>query len=171
MGSNNRVTRQIKFGVDSAAEVPRKFNTTRVTTNNGISFASSSVKEDDVVLKDLLKMDSVGSLSARFGFTGSVTRLGQSCETPLRESGSCQYIGAEQCRPVLSAIIKHGVTKSLLRYLLAAIRSPCGFEGHDLTLCCAETITTSTTPTTSTTSTTETTSTSPETTSTTTTTT
>ena len=111
--SNNRVTRQIKFGVDSAAEVPRKFNTTRVTTNtNGISFASSNVKEDDVVLKDLLKMDTAGSLSARFGFTGSVTRLGQSCETPLRESGSCQYIGADQCRPVLSAIIKHGVTKA-----------------------------------------------------------
>ena len=110
--SNNRVTRQIKFGVHSAADVPRKFNTTRVTTNNGISFASSSVKEDNVVLKDLLKMDTAGSLSARFGFTGSVTRLGQSCETPLRESGSCQYIGADQCRPVLSAIIKHGVTKA-----------------------------------------------------------
>ena len=33
-----------------------------------------------------------------------------------------QYIVSSQCQPVLRAILKHGVTQSLLRYLLAAIR-------------------------------------------------
>merc|ERR1719336_3585729 len=102
-------------------------------------------------------METPARLATRFGFgSKAVPKSGQSCQTPLREQGSCQFIVHNDCRPVLNAIIKYGVTKSLLRYLLAAIKSPCGFEDGDLTLCCAtphssEITTVSTTTTTTTT--------------------
>merc|ERR1719410_1694402 len=59
-------------------------------------------------------------------------RRGSQCTTPAGEAGSCQYILASQCQPVLS------VTQQVLFYIIQAIRSPCGFEGFDFTLCCAD---------------------------------
>merc|ERR1712172_345422 len=65
-------------------------------------------------------------------------RLGAQCTTPQRTAGSCQYIFASQCRPVLTAILTQGVTQQLISYLIQAIRSPCGFLGFDFTLCCED---------------------------------
>merc|ERR1711971_1434620 len=65
-------------------------------------------------------------------------RLGAQCTTPQRTAGSCQYIFARQCRPVLTAILTQGVTQQLISYLIQAIRSPCGFLGFDFTLCCED---------------------------------
>merc|ERR1711971_506644 len=65
-------------------------------------------------------------------------RLGDQCTTPQRTAGSCQYIFARQCRPVLTAILTQGVTQQLISYLIQAIRSPCGFLGFDFTLCCED---------------------------------
>merc|ERR1712130_663253 len=63
---------------------------------------------------------------------------GDQCTTPQRTAGSCQYIFARQCRPVLTAILTQGVTQQLISYLIQAIRSPCGFLGFDFTLCCED---------------------------------
>merc|ERR1719150_2858944 len=65
-------------------------------------------------------------------------RRGSRCTTPAGEAGSCQYILASQCQPVLSVILQQGVTQQVLFYIIQAIRSPCGFEGFDFTLCCAD---------------------------------
>merc|ERR1712198_818012 len=67
-----------------------------------------------------------------------ITRVGEGCTTPQRTAGSCQYIFARQCRPVLTAILTQGVTQQLISYLIQAIRSPCGFLGFDFTLCCED---------------------------------
>merc|ERR1712056_53065 len=58
--------------------------------------------------------------------------------TPQRTAGTCQYIFAQQCRPVLTAILTQGVTSQIISYLVQAIRSPCGFLGFDFTLCCED---------------------------------
>jgi len=175
--SYKTVTGQIVFGSRSSPDINRestnsiknendlkKIFQSTISANqnsNRISFSSNSKTEEKVVsLKDILKMETPARLTTRFGFgSKAVPKSGQSCQTPLREQGSCQFIVHNDCRPVLNAIIKYGVTKSLLRYLLAAIKSPCGFEAGDLTLCCAtphslETTTVSTTTTTTTTITT-----------------
>merc|ERR1712012_652445 len=65
-------------------------------------------------------------------------RLGDRCTTPQRTAGTCQYIFAQQCRPVLTAILTRGVTSQIISYLVQAIRSPCGFLGFDFTLCCED---------------------------------
>jgi len=65
-------------------------------------------------------------------------RVGDRCTTPQRTAGSCQYIFARQCRPILTAILTQGVTQQLISYLIQAIRSPCGFLGFDFTLCCED---------------------------------
>merc|ERR1711971_1476014 len=65
-------------------------------------------------------------------------RVGDQCTTPQRTAGSCQYIFARQCRPVLTAILTQGVTQQLISYLIQAIRSPCGFLGFDFSLCCED---------------------------------
>merc|ERR1712064_98458 len=171
MGNLNltfRLIRQISFGGNSNKEnhislsknepnkikpiIPSKPN------SNGISFGGQSQAKnniEDFLLNDILQLQTPApELSARFGFGSVSSRIGESCVTPLGEQGSCQFIVADQCRPVLNRIIKYGVTQSLLKYLLAAIKSPCGFEQNDLSLCCAEkAITTSTTTTTITTTT------------------
>ena len=150
------VTGQIVFGSRSSPDINSEttnsiknendlekiFQSTQTAVNqnsNRISFSSNSKTEEKVVsLKDILKLKTPPRLTTRFGFGSStIPKSGQSCQTPLREPGTCQFIVHSDCRPVLSAILKHGVTKSLLRYLLAAIKSPCGFEDGDLTLCCA----------------------------------
>jgi len=65
-------------------------------------------------------------------------RRGSSCSTPLGEAGTCQYIFSSQCAPILQVILQQGVTQQVLAYLFQAIRSPCGFEGFDFTMCCAD---------------------------------
>lgn len=188
--SYKTVTGQIVFGSRSSPDINRESTNSIKNENdlkkifqstisgnqnsNRISFSSNSKTEEKVVsLKDILKMETPARLTTRFGFgSKAVPKSGQSCQTPLREQGSCQFIVHNDCRPVLNAIIKYGVTKSLLRYLLAAIKSPCGFEDGDLTLCCAtphsseittvSTTTTTTTITTTSTSTTTTTTTTTE---------
>merc|ERR1712130_993971 len=49
---------------------------------------------------------------------------GDQCTTPQRTAGSCQYIFARQCRPVLTAILTQGVTQQLISYLIQAIPPP-----------------------------------------------
>merc|ERR1712064_257888 len=170
MGNLNltfRLKRQISFGGNSNKEnhislsknepnkikpiIPSKPN------SNGMSFGGQSQAKnniEDFLLNDILQLQTPApELSPRFGFGSVSSRIGESCVTPLGGQGSCQFIVADQCRPVLNRIIKYGVTQSLLKYLLAAIKSPCGFEQNDLSLCCAEkAITTSTTITTTTSS-------------------
>merc|ERR1712035_282634 len=118
-------------------------------SSNGISFGGQTTVNnnfEDFILNDVLQLETPApELSARFGFGSVSSRIGESCVTPLGEQGSCQFIVADQCRPVLNRILKYGVTQSLLNYLLAAIKSPCGFEQNDLSLCCAEKITTTST--------------------------
>merc|ERR1712130_808397 len=116
-------------------------------------------------------------VSSRFAFGGSaaVGKVGQGCTTPSGQAGSCNYITAGQCRPVLETILKRGIDRAMLNYLIKAISFPCGFEDFDFTLCCANpstsTVTESTTTTTTTTAGTTTTTSSTSTTTTTTTTT
>merc|ERR1711963_979114 len=99
-------------------------------------------------------------VSSRFAFGGSaaVGKVGQGCTTPSGQVGSCNYITASQCRPVLETILKRGIDRAMLNYLIKAISFPCGFEDFDFTLCCAgpstSTATESTTSTTTTTTTT-----------------
>merc|ERR1712183_609567 len=160
---------QISFSQNSVtADVDRPATSSKPSSaDSSVSFSSSlgeavrpgGGKKGRISLADILKKDlPAASLQTRysFGSRGSVT--GQACTTPLREPGRCDFITSSDCRPVLAAIIRHGVTQSILSYLLAAIKQPCGFTGsHDLTLCCAskQTTTTSTTtvPTTPTTTT------------------
>merc|ERR1712227_374546 len=167
-----RLKRQISFGGDSYKEnhknlsnnVPNKIKpiipSRSKQSSNGISFGGKTVVNnnfEDFSLNDILQLETPApELSARFGFGSVSSRIGESCVTPLGEQGSCQFIVADQCRPVLNRILKYGVTQSLLKYLLAAIKSPCGFEKNDLSLCCAEKITTTSTTTTTTTTTTST---------------
>merc|ERR1719350_911169 len=123
-----RVSRQISFS-DSKPPV----------SSGSISF-SNGVKEGkkNILLKNILKNEAPSAtLQTRFNFGSSRTKTGESCVTPLREPGQCSYITEPSCRPVLAAVLRHGVTQSILRYLLAAIKEPCGFQSHDLTLCCA----------------------------------
>lgn len=62
---------------------------------------------------------------------------GDSCVTPNGERGTCSFLTERQCRPVLRRYRREGLSFSLLNYILAAIRSPCGYDRFDLTLCCA----------------------------------
>jgi len=39
---------------------------------------------------------------------------------------------------ILQIILSQGVTQQVLAYLFQAIRSPCGFEGFDFTMCCED---------------------------------
>ena len=116
LSKTHRDRRQISFGESKSVGSSKSDDSSKSNSiDTGITFSggsTSSGDSDDIVLKDLLGLDTgSGQLSARFGFSSAGTRLGQGCVSPLREQGSCQYIGADQCRPVLNAIIKHGVTK------------------------------------------------------------
>merc|ERR1711963_146695 len=100
----------------------------------GGSSSSSNVKS----LLDFLGKDAPSpSLTNRRQNVGT-RRRGSSCSTPLGEAGTCQYIFSSQCAPILQVILQQGVTQQVLAYLFQAIRSPCGFEGFDFTMCCAD---------------------------------
>ena len=67
------------------------------------------------------------------------------CTTPDGAAGSCGHITDRGCREVL-ARVRGGITRQLLDYLREAIRSPCGFQGRDFTLCCKDETTPSPSP-------------------------
>merc|ERR1711936_1148217 len=135
-----------------------------------VNFASNERKmenptgSDRVSLADLLEGEHQlpPRVSSRFAFGGSALgKVGQGCSTPSGQAGSRNYITAGQCRPVLETILKRGIDRAMLNYLIKAISFPCGFEDFDFTLCCADpntsTTTESTTATTGTTTSTTTT--------------
>merc|ERR1712198_826250 len=68
----------------------------------------------------------------------NVRRRGTACTTPLGQPGTCQFIVSSQCSSILQIILSQGVTQQVLAYLFQAIRSPCGFEGFDFTMCCED---------------------------------
>merc|ERR1711936_636731 len=132
-----------------------------------VNFASDERRKtkpiaEGVSLAELLKDEQnlPSKVSSRFAFGGaaSLGKVGQGCSTPSGQQGSCNYITAGQCRPVLETILKRGIDRAMLNYLIKAISFPCGFEDFDFTLCCADpnisTTTESTTATTTTTTTT-----------------
>merc|ERR1712186_318214 len=129
-----------------------------------VNFASNERKKknptgsDRVSLADLLEGEHQlpPRVSSRFAFGGSALgKVGQGCSTPSGQAGSCNYITAGQCRPVLETILKRGIDRAMLNYLIKAISFPCGFEDFDFTLCCADpTFSTATESTISTTTTT-----------------
>ena len=98
--------------------------------------SSSPQSQSGVSLQELLGDDAPTVTSTRFGL--GPRRQGAQCRTPLGEAGSCQYIFSRQCGSVLSAILQSGISPQILSYLFQAIRSPCGFQGFDFTLCCAD---------------------------------
>merc|ERR1719411_2450810 len=91
-------------------------------------------------LVDLLGKSSpstnIKSLTRRVN--ANTRRRGATCTTPLGEAGTCQYIFASQCSSILQIILQQGINPQVLAYLFQAIRSPCGFEGFDFTMCCAD---------------------------------
>ena len=139
------VQAQISFSRNSVTPDKARPTTSSKPSSAGSSVSFSSSPEGPVgavgkkgliSLADILKKKlPAASLQTRFSFGSRGSLTGQTCTTPLREPGRCDFITSSDCRPVLAAIIRHGVTQSILSYLLAAIKQPCGFTGsHDLTL-------------------------------------
>ena len=112
-----RLKRQISFGGNS---VSRDRPTSQHKASSSVSFASEKKegKETKILLKDILRKEAAAStqLQTRFNFGSSEPRLGVSCQTPLGESGECSLITSSSCKPVMSAIIRHGVTPVILRH-------------------------------------------------------
>jgi len=131
-----RTKRQINFG-GGGGRSPSG-------SNNGgtVSFGEDNTRKDVSSLKDFLQRNGDGqeknSIGTRFIFGGNSKKYGASCTTPDRTAGSCRYITDRQCSPILNLIVSQGVSNRILTYLYAAIRSPCGFEGFDFTMCCAD---------------------------------
>ena len=117
ISANKRVTRQISFSSNKIAPSESSANQNEnkpQISSDKISFGVSEPKSKpkEVSLKDILKFEGPGPLlSARFGFSSVTSKIGQSCVTPLGESGTCRFIVDTQCRPVLNRIIKYGVTQ------------------------------------------------------------
>jgi len=121
----------------------------RPSSGSSIQFSSNDPQSAKEVVQGLqskrqtlatvLKSQGVSpSVDVNIRGTLGTRRVGDQCTTPQRTAGSCQYIFAAQCRPVLTAILTQGVTQQLISYLIQAIRSPCGFLGFDFTLCCED---------------------------------
>jgi len=110
------------------------------------SSSSSSSSPKDVVSGLQSQRETLASVlrtrgvKPQVGVRGSVgtRRVGERCGTPQGSQGTCQYIFASQCRPILTAILTQGVTTQILDYLVKAIRAPCGFASFDFTLCCQD---------------------------------
>jgi len=120
----------------------------RPSSGSSIQFSSEAQSAKEVVQGLQSKRQTLATVLKSQGVTPAVDvnirgtlgtrRLGDQCTTPQRTAGTCQYIFARQCRPVLTAILTQGVTQQLISYLIQAIRSPCGFLGFDFTLCCED---------------------------------
>jgi len=130
-GEEQRVKRQINFGGGNSR--PNKRPSSSPVSFGGGQSQSQSKKTS---LKQLLGKDAPPAINKRFNF--GTRRQGEQCRTPLGETGSCQYIFASQCGSILGIILQQGINAQVLAYLFQAIQSPCGFEGFDFTLCCAD---------------------------------
>jgi len=108
------------------------------TNNEGsVTFEESPQIDDDVNIQNILGIKETDvDVQTRFSFGTPKPKKGQSCTDPRGNPGTCQYIFERPCRRVLRAIRRLGITPSVLNFLRAAIKSPCGFEDFDFTLCC-----------------------------------
>jgi len=88
-------------------------------------------------LADILG-ESPDGIFTRFNDGVNARIQGESCITPRGNDGVCSYISEPQCSGTVGRIRRRGVTRRILRYLRRAIRSPCGFDRFDYTLCCSE---------------------------------
>merc|ERR1712004_163298 len=123
-------------------------SSSRPSSGSSIQFANKNPSAKEVAQGLQSKRQTLATVLKSQGVTPAVDvnirgtlgtrRLGDRCTTPQRTAGTCQYIFARQCRPVLTAILTQGVTSQIISYLVQAIRSPCGFLGFDFTLCCED---------------------------------
>ena len=90
------------------------------------------------VLKKYFKNLSIQNIFTVFLFSQPTnTGIGQTCTDPRGKQGTCNFIFEPQCSNVLRALKILGPTSEVLRFLQDAIRTPCGFEQFDYSLCCA----------------------------------
>merc|ERR1719219_1489201 len=101
----------------------------------GNSASNQNFKSDNVNIGSILGLEKP-SVNKKFNVN---KRAGQSCTDPRGIQGSCNYIFASECSNVLRAIRQLGLTQEVITFLLGAIKSPCGFELFDYTLCCVGT--------------------------------
>merc|ERR1712165_435067 len=148
------ISGQINFGgsrtpsTSTGSQKPSSPSGSRPSSGSSIQFSSEAQSAKEVVQGLQSKRQTLATVLKSQGVTPAVDvnirgtlgtrRLGDQCTTPQRTAGTCQYIFARQCRPVLTAILTQGVTQQLISYLIQAIRSPCGFLGFDFTLCCED---------------------------------
>merc|ERR1712179_411716 len=125
----SQVSGQINFGGGKSKPNKRP-------SSGSVSFGGGQSQSKKTSLKELLGKDAPPTVNTRFGF--GTRRQGEQCRTPLGEAGTCQFIFASQCSSILGVILQQGINAQVLAYLFQAIRSPCGFEGFDFTLCCAD---------------------------------
>lgn len=128
-GEGERAKRQINFGGGNSKP-------SRRPSSGTVSFGGGQIQSKTPSLKQLLGKDAPPTINKRFNF--GTRRQGDQCRTPLGEIGTCQYIFASQCGSILGIILQQGINAQVLAYLFQAIQSPCGFEGFDFTLCCAD---------------------------------
>jgi len=124
---------QISFGSSGGSRRPVPTSSgigDSVSFGNGGGSGNNGNKDD----KNLLNI--LGKDAPQINTRVSVRRQGDSCVTPDGRRGTCSFLTERQCRPVLRRYRREGLSFSLLNYILAAIRSPCGYDRFDLTLCC-----------------------------------
>ena len=140
-GAGERTKRQVNFGRNSRPNRRPSFTNRPLqgSSNRPVSFGGNETPNKKVSLKSLLGKDAPPTINKRFNFGISTRRRGDQCTTPLGEAGTCQFIFASQCGSILGIILQNGINAQVLAYLFQAIKSPCGFEGFDFTLCCADT--------------------------------
>merc|ERR550539_165137 len=109
-------------------------------SSSSVEFGSNNRNNSGSVksLVDILGESSTEVKSLTRRVNANSRRRGATCTTPLGEAGTCQYIFASQCSSILQIILQQGINPQVLAYLFQAIRSPCGFEGFDFTMCCAD---------------------------------
>ena len=94
-------------------------------------------------VNDNINLEDIIGVQINSKFTGR-PKMGQSCTTPNGNQGTCSNLYESQCSNVLDAIqnwtsnsLKLSNRYDVIKYLRQAIRSPCGFEQSDYTLCCS----------------------------------
>merc|ERR1711935_134411 len=123
---------QVFFGNEGSRRPSSDFSFPNTETNN-----NKGSQKNDVSLRNILGLEGEEqNIVGRFGITA---RKGQSCTDPRGIQGTCNYIFDSPCSNILRAIRTLGVTQELIDFLLKAIKTPCGFEQFDYTLCCVET--------------------------------
>lgn len=102
-----------------------------------VSFDESPQNDNDVNIQNILGIKETDvQVQTRFSFGNPKPKKGETCTDPRGKPGTCQYIFERPCRRILRAVRRLGITPSVLDFLRAAIKSPCGFEDFDFTLCC-----------------------------------